>query len=221
MKSLVLAALLLVAGAPTAVASPVSPYIIGGEPVESARWAVGLYWDDNRFGCSGSIIAPRWVLTATHCGVPDFVRLGDVNLGEGTRADVVRGHQAPEGDVTLLELASDVDAEYVQLASEDPQVGESHHIYGWGTYEVGEGKPASPFLKRAAVEVIGTAEDAFGGPAIETTWTTGTAGYGDSGGPQINADGVQVGVCSTGDYVKTQYGSIAHHREWIRSVSGV
>ncbi len=219
-RTLALGLVLVFAGASTAHADPVQPFIVGGEYVDSAPWAVQLI-NGGSFGCTGSIIAPQWALTARHCS-GDSVRVGDINLGQGEERRIVRAVGNPRADMQLLRLSAPVDTEYIRLADEAPEVGSSNHIYGWGTMEMGEDPgPVSELLKRAEVEVVGLAKDTYGGTAVETKWTTGTAGYGDSGGPQIDGNGVQVGVCSTGDYVYTQYASIAHYRDWIRQVAGV
>jgi hypothetical protein len=196
-----------------------TPTIIGGEPVASAPWAAGLY-EAGEFNCSGAIIAARWVLTAKHCTwrtLPD-VFVGDVRRGQGVHAKVAEVVRAPTGDVALLHLSTPVETTYAQLADADPAVGSVDYIYGWGNTGVGE--PPSDVLKRAAVTVTGRAGDFLGGPAIETKKLTGTAGSGDSGGPQFHGDQI-VGVCSTGNNVYTRYSSIAYHRAWIRSTTGV
>jgi hypothetical protein len=109
---------------------------------------------------------------------------------------------------------------YARLADTEPPRGSINHIYGWGTIEVGDDAPISDVLKRASVRVTGPTHDAYGGPAIGTTKVDGTAGYGDSGGPQMYRDQI-VGVCSTGDYVNTQYASVPANRAWIRANAGV
>jgi secreted trypsin-like serine protease len=54
----------------------------------------------------------------------------------------------------------------------------------------------------------------------------GSAWHGDSGGPEL-ANGLQIGVCSTGSNSgsnpqRTQdYAGIASSRNWIRSTTGV
>ncbi len=199
----------------------VGPTIIGGGPVASAPWAAGMYTGDH-FGCTASIIAERWVMTARHCVVdePTHVLIGDVRINEGTRANVDGIERAPGADIALLHLDRSVETTYVQLADVDPPVGSTNYIYGWGTIEVGENSPISDVLKRASVRVTGPERDAYGGRAVGTTKINGTAGYGDSGGPQFYGNTV-VGVCSTGDYVTTQYASVAANRSWIRSVAGV
>lgn len=218
-RTLALALVLALTGATAAHADPIRPNIVEGEFVDHAPWAVQLQ-NGGSFGCTASIIAPEWVLSARHCG-GDSVRVGNINLGQGEERAIVERIDHPVADMMLLRLESSVDTEYVRLADSVPEVGEVHHIYGWGTTDYECCESISPILKRAAVQVIGLSRDAFGGVAVETRWETGTAGYGDSGGPQLNSDGVQVGVCSTGDYTLTQYASVATYRDWIRDVAGV
>ncbi|QUQ65544.1 S1 family peptidase [Kutzneria sp. CA-103260] len=214
--------------APAAQASGTAhPNIIGGSTASNAPWGAQIYWDSQGFECSGTIIAAQWVLTAQHCLASSggmSVRVGSLNLGEGTQATVDRTETAPNGDLLLLHLANAVDATYITLGSADPAVGDTNQIYGWGRTQ--GSNPPSPVLKTANVQVTGTSTDAFNGPAIASKGVDGSAWHGDSGGPEI-AGGVQVGVCSTGensgsDVNGTQnYASVANSRDWIQQTAGV
>ena len=44
----------------------IAALIIGGSTVSSAPWAAAVF-SNGSFTCSGTIIAPQWVLTARHC----------------------------------------------------------------------------------------------------------------------------------------------------------
>ena len=202
----------------------VQPRIIGGGYADSAPWAAALYYDDGGFWCSGTIIAPRWVLTARHCmydGYSMYVRVGHVSHPEGTFARVRRVVRSPHSDLALLNLGRSITTSYAALATADPAVGSGNDIYGWGTTEVGEDAPMSTRLKTASVRVTSTSSsDYFGGRAIRSRSISGTAGYGDSGGPQFYR-GRLVGVCSTGDYTYQTYASISANRRWIADVAGV
>ncbi|MBP2322714.1 secreted trypsin-like serine protease [Kibdelosporangium banguiense] len=225
-KMISIAALAFAASAmsvPAASAS-VEPLIIGGGTVSSAPWGAQVYASGS-FTCSGTIIAPQWVLTARHCDSSAMsVRVGNVNLGQGTNRTVDRKATSPDGDILLLHLSSAVQTTYIKLGDSDPAVGSTNSIYGWGRTQ--GSNPASPVLKTATVRVTGTSEDAFGGEAIASKGDSGAAWHGDSGGPQI-ANGVQVGVCSTGensgfDPRGTQnYASVAANRSFIRGTAGV
>ncbi|HWD06431.1 MAG TPA: trypsin-like serine protease [Amycolatopsis sp.] len=211
-------------------ANAAGPRIIGGSTVDSAPWGAQVYWDDvtdfDGFECSGTIIADQWVLTAQHClgRAGMHVKVGDVSLGKGTEAAVDQQKASPDGDIALLHLSTPVEATYMKLADADPDTGATNQIYGWGRTE--GNNPPSDTLKTADVEVTGKGTDAFGGTAIASKGVTGSSWHGDSGGPEL-ADGVQVGVCSTGensgsDKNGTQnYASVAASRDWIKQTAGV
>ncbi|MGN9774907.1 S1 family peptidase [Micromonospora sp. H33] len=204
-----------------AVASPTpTPYIIGGSYVSSAPWAAAVF-SNGSFTCSGTIIAPQWVLTARHClGGSMSVRVGSVYRSSG---GVTRTVSATYGryDLALMRLSSSVSTSYVTLASSNPPIGSTNSIYGWGM-TCYSGCSASSQLKTASVQVTSnSASDAYGGQAIRSTRINGNAWRGDSGGPQFY-NGRQVGVASTADGYNIQnYGSVAYNRAWITSVAGV
>jgi secreted trypsin-like serine protease len=213
--------------APTPVMAPQSgqPRIIGGEDAGDAPWAVQVSWDDTGFECTGTAIAAQWVLTSAHCVNTDnggmTVLIGSPNLGEGTEDTVDDKEVDPDGDLALLHLADPVQTKYAPLADEDPEVGSTNEIYGWGKTSPTSGPSAK--LKTATVQVTDLdCTDGMGGEAICSTGIDGTAFNGDSGGPEM-ADGVEVGVCSTGnERTKTQeYTSIAANRDWIQQVANV
>jgi Trypsin len=208
---------------PGPVTQQAEPRIVGGTAAPQTPWAVQVSWDDTGFECSGSVVAPQWVLTAGHCldsgGMT--VLIGSNTLGQGTEDTVDNTVADPNGDMALLHLADPVDTTYVALADEDPEVGSVNQILGWGKTSPNSG-PAKE-LKTADVQVTAVdCQDGQGGPAICSTGLSGTAFNGDSGGPEMAGD-VEVGVCSTGDNVeKTQeYASVAANRDWIRQVANV
>jgi secreted trypsin-like serine protease len=203
----------------TAVADP-TPLIIGGSTVSSAPWAAAVFANGS-FTCSGTIIAPSWVLTARHClNGTMSVRVGSVYRNSGGVTRSVSATYA-QYDLALMRLSSSVSTSYVSLASSNPPIGSTNSIYGWGM-TCYSGCGASTQLKTATVQVTSnSATDAYGGQAIRTTRINGNAWRGDSGGPQFYS-GLQVGVASTANGVNIQnYGSVAYNRSWIRAVSGV
>jgi secreted trypsin-like serine protease len=204
----------------TAVAADPTPLIIGGSTVSSAPWAAAVF-SNGSFTCSGTIIAPQWVLTARHCVSGSMsVRVGSVYRSSGGVTRTVSASYA-RYDLALMRLSSSVSTSYVTLASSNPPVGSTNSIYGWGM-TCYSGCGASTQLKTANVQVTSTnATDAYGGQAIRSTRINGNAWRGDSGGPEFY-NGQQVGVASTANGTTIQnYGSVAYNRAWIRSTSGV
>ncbi|HEX7660492.1 MAG TPA: trypsin-like serine protease [Pseudonocardiaceae bacterium] len=195
--------------------------ILGGGNAQNAPWAAQISWNGIGFECTGTVVAPTWVLTAGHCVSAGAmtVQVGSVELGQGSTIEVTEKQVDPNADLALLRLARSAGVPAVTLAGSDPDVGELDEIYGWGRTSANSG-PSSQ-LRVARVKVTDLrCQDAVGGPAICSTGVTGAAFNGDSGGPEMFA-GVQVGVCSTGDPVagNEQYASVAANRDWIREVA--
>ncbi|RFS86573.1 DUF1986 domain-containing protein [Actinomadura spongiicola] len=198
--------------------------IIGGSSVTDAQapWGAAVYLN-GEFYCSGTIIAPTWVLTAAEClGANLTVRVGNVIRKQATEIEVEDVRTVPMADIALLRLATAYETTYAQLADNDPPVGSINQICGWGAPSFNI--PPTEDLRCGTVRVTvvsGTCTDTFDGPAICSVNDRGVAWRGDDGGPQFY-EGRQVGVCSWKDGRWNQkYTSVAANRDWIRSVAGV
>lgn len=197
--------------------------IIGGKDAPPSPWAAQINWDNTGFECTGTAIAPQWVLTAGHCANTGgmSVLIGSNDLGQGTQDAVDQSVVDPTGDLSLLHLTDPVQTTFVKLADSDPKVGAIDQIYGFGKTDPNSGP--SQELKVAKVKVTSVdCQDGVQGKAICSTGINGNAFNGDSGGPEMEKD-VEVGVCSTGDAsAKTQeYASVAANRDWIQQVANV
>ncbi|WP_113691840.1 S1 family peptidase [Amycolatopsis albispora] len=198
--------------------------IVDGEFTASAPWSARLYQDGADGYCTATVLGPEWILTARHCigGNHQWgFRVGNVEHAKGTYVDA-----APNGvtlhenaDLALVKLAEPVQAPAVSLGDLDAVAeGDTVTIHGWG--DTGSGQQ-SPRLKNAQLKVTDVAAaDAYDGRAINGERVNGVCGSGDSGGPMFTADGVQVGVLSTGNSTSCQYTHVGAYRDWISSVTG-
>lgn len=201
------------------VAAHASAGIIGGSTVSSAPWAAAVFTNGN-FTCSGTIISPDYVLTATHCISGTMsVRVGSVNRSSGGTTRAVTA-TTTRYDLALMHLASPITTTYMTLSSSYPPVGSTNSIYGWG--RTCSNCSLATTLKTATVKVTSTSQkDNSGGRGILSSAISGAAWSGDSGGPELY-NGAQVGVASLADGQSQQiYGSVAYNRAWITSVAGV
>jgi secreted trypsin-like serine protease len=146
--------LALIAPASAAAASR----IVGGDPASQpypAQAQLSLVIDGDEYLCGGSLVAPRWVLTAGHCATDDSgnklyaqqitARLGSVTLDAGQRfaVDAVRIDPQWEsmtlrGDAALLHLSTAASQTPLPISPDRPADGTLARTIGWGvTSETG------------------------------------------------------------------------------------
>lgn len=140
--------------------------------------------------CTGTVIAPRAVLTAAHCLQG---QIGSVNVFLGSGPQQVstsfaahpswKSTASTQYDVAVINMPADIGRPAVPvLVLRDARVGETAILTGWGKDATGE-----LATLRAGSATI-TAVSAF---TLQTTYTTtaGSVCQGDSGGPILVQEG--------------------------------
>ncbi len=227
---LVLAAGLLVVQPAWAMESQTSA---GDTPEAEAVVSVRVDDSDPEEGvCTGTAIAPHWVLTARHCVEAAKKPGGSVRAGQGEMQfnyQIDRWEVAPRGDIALAHTVEEMQiGRFAEIADEVPS-GEVN-VYGWSS----DGSGGSTRLPSAKGEVRGESPLAlFEAPtALDVALRDGARIQpGDSGGA-IFSGGKAAGVMSAGLFedpdnpteeemtsnAAVAVAPVADQAEWIRSV---
>ncbi|MET9144577.1 trypsin-like serine protease [Streptomyces sp. NPDC004042] len=238
-RVLLMALSLLLAGS-FALAGPAAA-VIGGARSGYGPWAVRMLVD-GRPACTGTAVAPQWILSASHCffeqGQPVAdkrisFRVGSLDVRKGTTVRPLPGKRAgsARADMMLIKVPP-LKIPTARLATAPVRVGQTVRQYGWGATCTGdENTCQSPVLKQSDLRVVRPDDPrcagftAPGGSDFCMEKVSGIPAGGDSGGPvmSVGPRGTEtlLGVFDGSDRERiAEAGGIAGELAWIRSVVG-
>ncbi|MFF9480601.1 S1 family peptidase [Streptomyces sp. NPDC014733] len=239
LRALLLTAVLPVTG--TVLAATPAAAVIGGTQSTYGPWAVRMLVD-GKPECTGTAVAPEWILSASHCFYEQAqpiadrritFRVGDLDMRKGTTVHPVPGARkgAAAADMMLVRVPK-MKIPTARPATKPVVPGQLVRQYGWGATCTGdENTCQSPLLKQSDLRVVRPDDprcDGFsapGGSDFCMEKVTGVPAGGDSGGPVMstapNGTATLLGVFDTSDRERIAgAGEIAGQLTWIRSVIG-
>uniref|UniRef100_A0A8C5F278 Peptidase S1 domain-containing protein n=1 Tax=Gopherus evgoodei TaxID=1825980 RepID=A0A8C5F278_9SAUR len=225
--------------------------IIGGRDCRngSRPYQVALL-RNGRIYCGGSLIAPKWVLTAAHCSrrISSLrVHLGDYNLWMKEPTEQIRrirnffvhpeyNLRLRDNDFMLLELDKPAllnsYVNTINLATRCPSPGTRCSVSGWGTIESPQRQFPAIMQCADLYSVSQTrCQATYRGRITENMFCAGveqgglSSCKGDSGGPLV-CNGQLQGVVSWGKSVcalpgqPRVYANVCKAVQWVRSTIG-
>lgn len=186
----------------------ISATLIGGVPVDPADPFVQsiLKIKTGQSGCTASLVGPRVMVTAAHCGKSGTSSQFEVQ-GKSYSTQNERSPLYPGEDHDILLGLVDKPVEgiaYQSVANLPPKVGDALYLYGFGCIQPGGGGGNDGILRTGESEV-----SSFSNYDFVAKKPNGAAlCFGDSGGPgfvEVDGEKYQVGVNSKGNISDTSY----------------
>ena len=211
----------------------------GVEIPETEYPVVGVVSDANAsFTCTGTLIAPQWVLTVAHCvqgqsnlvfitgGLADTPERQNYNILKVEIYPYYRGEDNlgsdDSHDIGLIQLDRDCPITPMIVNTNRPQIGDILTIVGYGYGGTGDtGGDGITGIKRKGTTTL----EAVSSTLLAWIFNTGESNTapGDSGGPAFLPNETIAGITSAGQ-IPEVYGSVAYdtrvdaYLTWITAI---
>lgn len=163
------------------------PRIINGDLLTPSQWLYVVNIMVGTTGCSGTVVGPRAVLMAAHCGVEGAAANVTINNGSGKvvtgkieRSPLYPGQDVDVGLVILDNPLSKSDVGLFAPITGTATIGSQLFLVGYGCTTVGGGSSDG---KLRGGYTTATAYNGF--DVVSQTATGAAVCYGDSGGPAL------------------------------------
>jgi hypothetical protein len=202
------------------------PTLINGEILEIADWPFIVNIRTGNSGCSATVVGPKTIVTASHCGTTGATTTVKVN-GKEITGKFERSPLYPrqDHDIAVVILNEEIKKEDVKVfasVSGIASVGAKTYLAGFGCTQAGGGG-ADGKLRGGVVEITG-----FSGFDVVSGGQDGSPAlcFGDSGGPMFteksNKKPKLLGVNSKGNIRNTNYNArldIKESRDFLTNMA--
>lgn len=205
-------ALAITATSASLMAAPAEA-IVGGRINDTKSLAL-LFLGDAQ--CSGTVIAPEWVVTAKHC-----VQEGDSTIViDKQNYSPTKAIVNPDADMALIKLDRAAHVTPARLAPSHLHPQEKAYAVGWGGGEMTGALMADATVQR---RVNNLPAPLTGVTVIESQITKGRIERGDSGGPLFDESGDLAGVQSAaaGPGTVAFHVPVTEYLDWISKSAGI